>query len=282
VKDLGTDQTELRDRILHNNLAEALRPLGYRFTTFSTGFTPTELSDADIHHSPYPQFTEFQRMLIDRTPVWAMLALAEHRDLFTQSRDRTLHLLDRLPSLAKTPHPTLAFAHIVCPHPPFLFGPNGEDVSRRDEKHYLSDGTRFHGMTSDPQVYIRGYRDQAIYITRRIEEAIDQILANSTEPPIIILQSDHGSGLRLNMEGVEGTDLHERMGILSTFYFPDRNYELLHPGISPVNSFRVVLNTYFGADLDLLPDRSYFSTWPDPYQFIDVTEEVHSDHDRDP
>ena len=51
------------------------------------------------------------------------------------------------------------------------------------------------------------------------------------------------------------------MSILNAYYFPGGRYEGLYQDISPVNSFRVVLNTFFGAKLPLLPDRSFFSTW---------------------
>src|SRR5438552_8790363 len=103
---------------------------------------------------------------------------------------------------------------------------------------------------------------------------IDGILANSSEPPIIILQSDHGSGMGLSTQSAEHTDLRERMSILNAYYLPGPGRAALYQGISPVNSFRVVFNAYFGAGLDLLPDRSYFSTWDDPFQFIDVTDRV--------
>jgi hypothetical protein len=61
------------------------------------------------------------------------------------------------------------------------------------------------------------------------------------------------------------------MTILNAYYFPDKQYQGLHDRITPVNSFRVVLNTFFGAQIPLLEDRSFFSTWAEPYQFIDVT-----------
>lgn len=60
-------------------------------------------------------------------------------------------------------------------------------------------------------------------------------------------------------------------------HFPGRRYEGLYGSISPVNSFRVVLNTVFGAQLPLLPDRSFYSTWPELYRFIDVTGIVRGD-----
>lgn len=274
VKGADNDQTILHSLIAENRLARTLRPLGYRFVTFSTGFEPTEIVDSDHHLSPYHQFTEFQRLLIDQTPIWAFLSLADARDMFTQARDRILFLLDRLPKVAEDPRPTLTFAHIVCPHPPFLFGEQGEDIGRRDDTYYLNDGCRYQGFASDPQVYTRSYRDQAVYITRRIEQVVDQILARSPEPPIIILQSDHGSGLRLDQESKEKTDLHERMSILNAYYFPGHNDQGLYPEITPVNSFRVVLNTFFGAKLALLRDRNYFSTWSHPFEFMDVTSTI--------
>jgi hypothetical protein len=40
------------------------------------------------------------------------------------------------------------------------------------------------------------------------------------------------------------------------------------------NSFRVVLNHYFGADLELLEDESFYSTIDKPYKFTNVTDMV--------
>jgi hypothetical protein len=277
VRGLGSDQTEMRDLVGRNNLIATLRPLGYSIITFSTGFDPSEHVDADDHRSPYFQLSEFQRLLLDRTPLWAFLAVAEYRDLFTQSRDRTLYLLDHLAEVADDPRPTFAFAHFLCPHPPFVFGENGEDISNRDDLFYLGGaGNKFNGKANTPEIYARSFRDQTIFITRRIEAVIDEILARSKEPPIIVLQSDHGSGLRLDTDSCERTDLHERMGILNAYHFPGRAYEGLYPEITPVNSFRVLMNTFFGASLDYLPDRNYYSRFSHPYDFQEVTETVRS------
>ncbi len=49
----------------------------------------------------------------------------------------------------------------------------------------------------------------------------------------------------------------------------------LYDGISPVNSFRVVFNAYFGTKFALLPDRTYaFVKYVRPYDLLDVTEKV--------
>jgi hypothetical protein len=77
--------------------------------------------------------------------------------------------------------------------------------------------------------------------------------------------------------------MHERMSILNAYYLPDAKGDSpLYQSISPVNSLRVILNTYFDAGLILLPDRSYYSTWPDPFKFVDVTDTVRLPSDTRP
>jgi hypothetical protein len=42
---------------------------------------------------------------------------------------------------------------------------------------------------------------------------------------------------------------------------------MLYETISPVNTFRVIFNAYFGTDYEILPDISYYSPIPDIYDF---------------
>ncbi len=274
VRGLGNDQTELADLIAKNNVVETLKPLGYKFVTFATGFDPTEHPHADQYLSPHPFSTGFERMLIDQTPLRVIWPGHRGSKPLTLSRERIAYLLEHLADVARNPQPTFTLAHLLCPHPPFLFGESGEDVSQTFVRYELQGGGRINGRFTFPDEFCRGYRAQTAFVTREIEKVIDRILAASPEPPIIIVQSDHGSELYLDREDVNHTDLTERMPILNAYYFPGRRYENLYQGISPVNSFRVVLNTFFGTSLDLLPDKSYFSTWGEPYHFVDVTAKV--------
>ena len=65
------------------------------------------------------------------------------------------------------------------------------------------------------------------------------------------------------------------MGILNAYYFPGGHEGWLYPSISPINTFRVVFNRYFDLDLELLEDKSFFSDWSTPFDFIDITEMLH-------
>jgi hypothetical protein len=87
---------------------------------------------------------------------------------------------------------------------------------------------------------------------------LDQILSDSVTPPIIILQGDHGHDL---------ASPDDRMAILNAYYLPGEGESLLYPTITPVNSFRVVFDRYFGRNFGLLKDRSFFSYYQAPFEY---------------
>ena len=94
---------------------------------------------------------------------------------------------------------------------------------------------------------------------------------------MIILQADHGSKL-IRMSGEPSPEmLRERLGVLNAYHLPDDGERFLYDSITPVNSFRVLLTAYFGANYELLEDRSYFSRLKKPYDFLDATDMVAND-----
>ena len=64
------------------------------------------------------------------------------------------------------------------------------------------------------------------------------------------------------------------MPILNAIYVPAEIRKFLYPGLTPVNSFRIILDHCFGQSLELLPDKSYFSLTSDPVRWIDVTDRI--------
>jgi hypothetical protein len=69
--------------------------------------------------------------------------------------------------------------------------------------------------------------------------------------------------------------LREKNGILNAYYLPGVDSSVLYPTISPVNSFRVVFNTYFGTNLPLLPDRTLRHVSDlQPFMFDDITTQM--------
>jgi hypothetical protein len=120
--------------------------------------------------------------------------------------------------------------------------------------------------------YHAWYREQVIYADERVGQMIDQVLAQSKQPPVIVLMGDHGPRSGVKAEP-SLADLEECMSNLTAIYLPGKHDAGLYPQITPVNIFRVVLNDYFDAKLPLLEDRSYYS-YPSQFASRDVTEDV--------
>jgi hypothetical protein len=55
---------------------------------------------------------------------------------------------------------------------------------------------------------------------------------------------------------------------LNAYYLPDGGEKHLYSDISPINTFRIVLNHYFNTDLELLEDVHYYSYYSKGY--VDV------------
>ena len=247
----------LPDYIQHGAVRQFLENLGYHIVAFDSGLTWTNLIDADVFlkfsgrsaswMGVLQHMNEFEAMLLDTSAALILSdATVKLPALFQPQiglkrmhRERVLYALDHLPEAAAIPGPKFVFAHIVSPHRPYVIGPDGE-MLERDVDHKI------------------GYPGQVTYINKRILPILEQIIAQSEIPPVIILQADHGSVL---------SDPAHRMQILNAYYLPAGGDRLLYDSISPVNSFRLVFNHYLGASYELLEDRPYFSSYEAPYDF---------------
>mgnify|MGYP000250471480 CR=1 FL=1 len=176
----------------------------------------------------------------------------------------TLRKLKIIPDIDK---PTYTFAHIICPHRPFVFDKLGNDVLQNTQ--FNLDNTIIKDGQFEEREFIDKYVQQTAYLNKLVLETVDTIIAKSDEKPIIIIQADHGPGSYYIRKRYKNSNdpFRIRMAILNAYYFPDKDYSDLYSSISPVNSFRVILNKYFDTNLDILEDKSYYSTGEAPFDF---------------
>jgi hypothetical protein len=231
-----------------------LRQYGYQIVAFDNGYAETTLHSADILLSD-PELpaqgshrTSIDMLLLNTTLGKAILSyfiddFIPLQAEFDIHRQRILFMLDELPEIAEREGNYFVLAHILSPHPPYVFGPNGEVRMGVDPFTLLDD---YSPDRYDPSLYT----DQITYLNNRVLSIIDQIIEKSDTPPIIILQADHGP------RSAEG-NLNVIFSILSAYYLPGIDKPTLYPSISPVNTFRVVFNSYFGTSLGLIDDTSY-------------------------
>ena len=249
----GSDDRTGLDVLIHQSaVRESLEKAGYQTVAFATGFLATELTDADYFLGPQHsrgELNEFEYLLMETT--FARLIQDGNRFGMQTSgserfRERTLFALDKLDELSYIKGPKFVFVHLIIPHPPYVFGPTGGPVEPAAVG------------TTRTQEGASHYRDQVIYINSRMMEIVPKIIANSTTPPIILIQGDHGPTV--------ASSPRARMSNLSAYFLPEVDTPI-DSTITPVNTFRIILNEYFGQNLKLLDDVSLYSGYDDPFNF---------------
>jgi hypothetical protein len=241
--------------ISHSALRMDLESAGYKTVAFATGFPWSEIRDADVYYSPSlikGQLNGFETLLMRTTPLRHLedAGLINFEEIDgVRFRQRTELILNSMDDLAHMVGPKFVFIHILPPHPPFVFAADG---AWTDPAAFLNEDDIYTSTA-----YAEGYRNQVAYISDQLVVAVQTILDQSSTPPVIIIQGDHAPWLQTGVN---------RFLILNAYYLPGHN-DLLYPTISPVNTFRLVLDTYLGADYPLLKDISYYSPVPDIYDF---------------
>jgi hypothetical protein len=255
----GKDPEEVDELIQQNLVKSRLRALGYQIVAFETGYRWSEWRDADLFLSPSrfasesPTVEPFEALLINTTAlrVVADFSASLNRALGRQVLpdfdagphqahvQRQLFMLDQLARIPALPGPKFVFAHLLTTHSPLVFTAQGEISKTPCE---FSQELR---TEEERQCLQRNYTGSVSFTNQRLLEILHAILEQSSIPPVIILQGDHG------VQHVAPYD------ILNAYYLPQGARQRLYPSISPVNSFRVVFDEIFGAGTPLLPDLSY-------------------------
>jgi len=264
-QDLGPIYEIMEDNVVWR----LLKSVGYEFVYFGSWWEPTrENVYADVSSS-YAQIPDFTNLVLKTTlayPIAATLGLID--DSSTTHYNCALYTFNHIAEMSDNVEPIYVFAHMLLPHPPYVFDKEGnyltaEAASKKSrEVNYIEQLTATNDMAT---------------------ELIDGLLSSSKVRPIIILQADEGPFPRgtdfptFKWEDASEIELKEKYGILNAYYLPDITEDVLYPSITPINSFRLIFNLYFGADFMLLPDKSYAFYGDHPYKFFDVTDKVKND-----
>ena len=259
----------------HSRVRALLESQGYKTVSLSSNWTISDNVTTDVYLHPFPvMLTDFEGFVLDMTPLqlsepilesFASLPTADsHREVIRYN-------FETLAALANMPGPKFVFAHIISPHPPFVFDREGKPVDSQ-YSFTFQDASEFPGSLKE---YPHRYVEQVQFVNDHLEKMIGTILAQSQTPPIIILQADHGSGMLTDLTSAERTCIRERFSPFAAYYLPGLDGGVVPSDISNVNIFRIIFNNYFKATLPLLESRQYFYKGMQTYyDFEDVTARV--------
>ena len=281
----GGNRVSLQPRIDHNRIAALLRARGFRFVSIPTGFGLTAAPSADLlldapkkappRIPPFP--TPLESLLLQNTPF------AFHnqplRQGFDDHRARILAAFAHLPDAAALPYPKFVFAHILVPHPPFVFDADGKPVQPEGQSTFgLGDASNYHGTRA---MYRRGYASQIGFVNRETLAALDAMRRASKRPSVIVVMGDHGARSHTDWSSLARTDVHEAFSNLFSVSLPPGDAvgaasvrARLSGTVTPITGLRAVMDVYYGAGLPDLPDRSFYSSLAKPLKFEEVTNEL--------
>jgi len=202
-------------------------------------------------------YSEFLEQILRKSII--KYFLEQHHD--NTRRDVIRCTFNELNEIAsQSSGPTYVFSHIYVPHPPFIFGPNGENVT--------PDHSDISGLQSweNPS----GYVNQVIYAANQVSIVIKNIVKNDPSA-IIIIQGDTGT-----FTGIEDiskrkmNDIYQVHSILYAVRIPDvNNLE----NVGPVNTYRIIFNNYFNTNYEYLEQRNYELDIDN--NLVDITEKLH-------
>ena len=246
--DLQMNNLDLSAALKNSPVRKMLADEGYEFIFFETGYPWIEMKDADrfIESDVTAAWDAFELMFLETTmfKIPYDMYLRNNAELSTEDRllqDRgegIKSILTQLNPSLKNDAPMFVYAHIISPHSPYLFTSEG-------------------GINVDWELHPQdAARSTYQYLNKRMIEVLSEIVLNSENDPIIILQADHGNG-----------DGRYRNLILNAYYLPGIGSDSLYSTITPVNTFRLVFNHYFGMDYPFLEDLGYYSPDNDRYNF---------------
>ncbi|MGD8822734.1 MAG: sulfatase-like hydrolase/transferase [Anaerolineales bacterium] len=282
---MDSEHPQVPDKYLRmSKVRYFLESLGYSTVAFTTGYLHTELTDADYFLLPASTTFQdlvgqgtvnaFEVLLMRTTAILPLIefdaAMGEGNSTFLVRLSNKplevqayliLSLFENLEDVYKIEGPKFVFAHIISPHPPYSFLPDGSMNPNAGSPHFFN-------SSLPPEESIEGYLGQVSFVSWRIEEVIDTILDNSTRPVVIILQADHGPAIQYRMINDKVRNYHERTAILNAIYAPPACQQQLYQGLTPVNTFRILLDCLFGENYDVLPDRHFFSNYSEITDYI--------------
>lgn len=253
-------------------VARFLKDRGYAIAQLGSQYYLTARSRIADVNPRFQETSDFLGVLYETTIVPAIATRIGFEDAFTQRRtnfEAFQWQLGTFLTLRELPGPKLVFTHLFLPHHPFVVDEDGN---------YVSDGA------DRSRTLLEQHESQWRTVDRAVRGMLEPLLAGPEETrPIIVLTTDEGPNpdgmpiVKGDIAWSRATDaqLDQKFSIFAAYYLPGSDEPGPAPTMSSVNAWRFVLNRYFDAGFDLLPDRSFIhQDKSHPYVLTDVTDRL--------
>ncbi|MBS1491189.1 MAG: hypothetical protein JSS93_11730 [Bacteroidetes bacterium] len=204
----------------HNLVCQTFARAGYQIQNFSI----FEIQNTVYPNSPFGYAGRAPGLIQNLISQFVILSLLEgsnRLNFFEKNRAILADLADTV----QTQRPQFTYAHIVSPHVPYVIDSTGAL-------------THVNTPSNDAQAYLAQLKGLNQWVVQWLAHFLS---SRKGRESVIVIQGDHG------FRYLPGQPWRESSGVLSAFYFPEKNHAPTLPAnLPPTNSFRFIfryLNT---------------------------------------
>jgi hypothetical protein len=268
----SNDPGPVNEMLQDHKVGRFLQSHGYRYIHIGNWFAPTKTNRIADENPVLTAQTDFGALLDQTTmgpTVNDMLGIKAPPAHHLLHRAAALFDFNQLDLASREAGPKFVLMHILMPHEPYVFNPDGSysALSEYDSK--------FSPL---------GLREQLAYTNDRIKGIVESLQSGPVDTqPIIIIEADEGpypdryskDEIGFDWSKATSAELETKYGVLLSMYLPGQSpagTPTMYHDMSLINTWPIVLDRYFDAGIPLFPDRSYTSkSWTLPYDLTDIT-----------
>ncbi len=272
LRENSIDWNLLNEHKGNPRIVRIFKELGYRYVVLQNGWEKEEGEYADTFIGPQHSLrgiyvNEFDNGVLAMTPIPFVFRRFSpglmHFSAF--DRERIVWSLQYMTKIHIEKGPKFVFAHLMSPHRPILFGPNGETIENFPDLEQL--------RMSDPEKAAEGVRGQTQYLHTHLRKIVGSLKEHSGGRAIILINSDHGEALAPYDDEINHV-WQQNANLLALYLPPEMDRSQLEDEQSLVNTYRIILNAAFGTELPLLEDRIFYSSGNYRFRFRDYTDSL--------
>jgi len=179
-----TKSKEVYRLISEDRVSAFLKNIGYKYIHIGSSMEVNKIMPVSADY--YYNYFTAKRFYTDDDLSSKLVDMSILRPLFytadwTKVQQESVYFsFDKILEVSGIKGPKYVFAHVVCPHHPFVFDMDGNPLRISDRKNW-----------EDKSIYLGQY----IYVTKLVESLIGRLLKGYRPDgggPVVIIQSDHG------------------------------------------------------------------------------------------
>jgi hypothetical protein len=261
------------ESIYNSRLIQQLKQEDYAVTMVlsSSHLFPKTTKGLVDNIESYMKTSQFGLALLGNTPLGTLKLKRLRKSFFEFDIDRKPWVPDSLEwvfrqglKFANNDRKDFVFLHVLSPHEPYYFDQNCKLVLEYKSQHW-------DGYNGPFETYRKAYLGQLLCINKMVKKFLDDLQAQTSQMPIVVLQGDHGPPeIEESVLEQNGFDkVVFRSSILNALLVPESVRVLTTDGMTPVNNFRLILSHVLGTHIEKLADHSFQSGYEKPYKFVE-------------